>query len=272
MFKAFTNGCVKLVQRFLPDAFVFCIILTIVVFIVAMPVTGMNPIEMAAAWGNGVWNLLAFSMQMALVLVLGSALASAPPIKKLIVRLAHIPKKPVTAIGFVFVISGICCFINWGFGLIIGALLAKEIAKNLPKVDYRLIIAAAYSGFVVWHAGISGSIPLGMTALDETGAVANTGGFLTETVPTSQTIFAPWNLLLILIVIVVLAIVLMKMHPNEKDTVSIDPKLLVDEEEKVKKPETPAEKIENSMILSYIISISSSFVFTILIENSVADL
>ena len=54
MFKKFTNGCVKLVQRFLPDAFVFCIILTIVVFIAAMPVAGMNPIEVANAWGSGV--------------------------------------------------------------------------------------------------------------------------------------------------------------------------------------------------------------------------
>lgn len=78
MFKKFTNGCVKLVQRFLPDCIVFCIILTIVVFIAAMPVAGMNPIEVANAWGSGVWGLLAFSMQMALVLVLGSALANAP--------------------------------------------------------------------------------------------------------------------------------------------------------------------------------------------------
>ena len=92
MFKKFTNGCVKLVQRFLPDAFVFCIILTIVVFIAAMPVAGMNPIEVANAWGSGVWGLLAFSMQMALVLVLGSALANAPAIKKLIVKLAGVPK------------------------------------------------------------------------------------------------------------------------------------------------------------------------------------
>ncbi|MCC8151322.1 MAG: TIGR00366 family protein, partial [Lachnospiraceae bacterium] len=49
--KKLTKGCVKLVERFLPDAFVFCIILTIVVFIAVMPVTGMNPIQVAAAWG-----------------------------------------------------------------------------------------------------------------------------------------------------------------------------------------------------------------------------
>lgn len=257
MFKKFTNGCVKLVQRFLPDAFVFCIILTIVVFIAAMPVAGMNPIEVANAWGSGVWGLLAFSMQMALVLVLGSALANAPAIKRIIVKLAGVPKKPAGAVAFVTIISAICCFINWGFGLIIGALLAKEVAKKIKGLDYRLIIAAAYSGFVIWHSGISGSIPLGMTALDVDGTVANTGGAVTEVVPTSQTIFSAWNLIMIVAVVVVVAIVNAKMHPDAKDVVSIDPKLLEDAPEavetKAKKDRTPAEKLENSMILSYIV-------------------
>lgn len=257
MFKKFTNGCVKLVQRFLPDAFVFCIILTIVVFIAAMPVAGMNPIEVANAWGSGVWGLLAFSMQMALVLVLGSALASAPAIKRIIVKLAGVPKKPAGAVAFVTIISAICCFINWGFGLIIGALLAKEVAKKIKGLDYRLIIAAAYSGFVIWHSGISGSIPLGMTALDVDGTVANTGGAVTEIVPTSQTIFSAWNLIMVVAVVVVVAIVNAKMHPDAKDVVSIDPKLLEDAPEavetKAKKDRTPAEKLENSMILSYIV-------------------
>lgn len=257
MFKKFTNGCVKLVQRFLPDAFVFCIILTIVVFIAAMPVAGMNPIEVANAWGSGVWGLLAFSMQMALVLVLGSALANAPAIKKLIVKLAGVPKKPVGAVAFVTVISAICCFINWGFGLIIGALLAKEVAKKIKGLDYRLIIAAAYSGFVIWHAGISGSIPLGMTALNADGVVDNTAGAVTEIVPTSQTIFSAWNLIMVLAVVVVVAFVNAKMHPDPKDVVSIDPKLLEDDritqKLKARKDQTPAEKLENSMVLSYIV-------------------
>ena len=257
MFKKFTNGCVKLVQRFLPDAFVFCIILTIVVFTAAMPVAGMNPIEVANAWGSGVWGLLAFSMQMALVLVLGSALANAPAIKKLIVKLAGVPKKPVGAVAFVTVISAICCFINWGFGLIIGALLAKEVAKKIKGLDYRLIIAAAYSGFVIWHAGISGSIPLGMTALNADGVVDNTAGAVTEIVPTSQTIFSAWNLIMVLAVVVVVAFVNAKMHPDPKDVVSIDPKLLEDApdntEVKARKDQTPAEKLENSMVLSYIV-------------------
>ncbi len=143
------------------------------------------------------------------------------------------------------------------FGLIIGALLAKEVAKKIKGLDYRLIIAAAYSGFVIWHSGMSGSIPLGMTALDVDGTVANTGGAVTEVVPTSQTIFSAWNLIMVVAVVVVVAIVNAKMHPDAKDVVSIDPKLLEDAPEavetKAKKDRTPAEKLENSMILSYIV-------------------
>ena len=85
MFKKFTNGCVRVVNRWLPDAFLFAIILTLVVFVGAMCATGMGPIDIIAKWGDqkgGFWNLLAFSMQMALVLVFGSAMASAKPCKK----------------------------------------------------------------------------------------------------------------------------------------------------------------------------------------------
>ncbi|MBR6555700.1 MAG: TIGR00366 family protein, partial [Clostridia bacterium] len=79
MFKKFTNACVNVVNRWLPDPFLFAIILTIVVYVAAMFATGMGPVEILAAWGgsSGFWSLLSIAMQMALVLVLGSAMASA---------------------------------------------------------------------------------------------------------------------------------------------------------------------------------------------------
>ena len=94
MLKKISNGCVHIVQRYLPDPFIFCILLTIVVFIAAIPAAGATPLQVVGFWGTSIWSLLAFSMQMALVLVLGSALANAPAIKKLIVKLAGVPKKP----------------------------------------------------------------------------------------------------------------------------------------------------------------------------------
>ena len=100
MFKKFTNGCVTVVNRWLPDPFLFAIILTIVTFVGSMIGTQQGPFELVEAWGNskGFWGLLSFSMQMALVLVLGSAMASAPACKKALGSIASCAKDKKSAI------------------------------------------------------------------------------------------------------------------------------------------------------------------------------
>ena len=260
MFKKLTDGCVHLVNRYLPDPFIFCIILTIVVFIGALPATHAGVIAVINAWGVGVWNLLAFSMQMVLVLVLGSAFANAPAIKKLIARIASIAKTPIQAIIVVTFFSLLACWLNWGFGLVVGAILAKELARQVKGVDYRLLIASAYSGFVVWHAGISGSIPLALATPDAPGAPGTlataTGGAVTHIISTSQTIFAPWNLICCLIILVCLPFINAKMHPAPGEAITVDPKLLAEAQIEYAAPVTPAEKMENSVICSAIIAIA----------------
>ena len=248
--------CVKLVQRWLPEPFIFAIVLTLVAGCLAMPICHQTPIEVVENWGGGVWNLLAFAMQMALVLVCGSTLAAAPAVKSLISKLAGIPKTPAAAIALVTAVSALACWLNWGFGLIVGVIFAKEIAKKLQGVDYRLLIASAYSGFVVWHAGLSGSIPLTMATPGEALTKA-TNGVLTEPVPVSQTILDPHNLIIVALVIVAIVITNSLMHPK-KDVVIVDPALL-EEPAPAAAPaaenRTPAQKMEQSKVLSWIVAL-----------------
>jgi short-chain fatty acids transporter len=249
--------CVRLVQRWLPEPFIFAILLTFVAAVGVMPVCHQTPIEVVEHWGGGVWNLLAFAMQMALVLVCGSALAAAPAIKRGIDALARIPKTPAAAIALVTVVSALACWLNWGFGLIIGVVFAKAIARQLAGVDYRLLIASAYSGFVVWHAGVSGSIPLTMATEGEIGKV--TGGAMNLTVPVSQTIFDVHNLVMVLLVIVAITVANTLMHPK-KGAVTVDPVLLEEDTKDIKdtkdlKNPTPAQRLENSPILSWMIAL-----------------
>lgn len=251
--------CVKLVQRWLPEPFIFAIILTLVAACLAMPICHQTPIEVVENWGGGVWNLLAFAMQMALVLVCGSTLAAAPAIKRVISTLAGIPKTPAAAIALVTGISAIACWLNWGFGLIVGVIFAKEIAKRLSGVDYRLLIASAYSGFVVWHAGLSGSIPLTMATPGEALSKA-TNGILTEPVPVSQTILDYHNLIIVVLVIVAIVITNSLMHPKN-DIICVDPALLEeDSNQQINKSTdqqslTPAQRMENSRVLSWIVAL-----------------
>ena len=254
MLKKISNGCVHIVQRYLPDPFIFCILLTIVVFIAAIPAAGATPLQVVGFWGTSIWSLLAFSMQMALVLVLGTAMATAPPVKRLLDKIAGVAKTPFSAIVLVTVVGTVASWLNWGFGLVVGALLAKSIAKKVKGVDYRLLIASAYSGFVVWHAGLSGSIPLTITEVTEA-VTAATGGALTESIGMDRTVLSPWNLIACLIILILMPLLNAKMHPAADEVVTVDPKLLVEEEVTVRKASTPAEKLEDCKPLSWLVVI-----------------
>ena len=222
-----------------------------------MIATGLSPIAMVGAWGadSGFWSLLSFSMQMALVLVLGSAMASAKPVKKLLGKLAGLAHNNFQAIMITAMVSTVCSWLNWGFGLIVGALLAKEVAKRVPTIDYPLLIASAYSGFVIWHAGLSGSIPLALN-----------GGYkvsdVVYTATTVDTIFHPMNIVMCLVVLIGLPLVNYAMHPAQDKAITVNPALLVDEEDKTYEVKTPADKMEHSKIL-WVITLAFGFIYIV---------
>jgi hypothetical protein len=135
--------------------------------------------------------------QMCLILLLGHILANTGPVRKLLTWLARVPGNATFAYVFVFVVAALASLITWGLGLVVGALLAREIAVQSRergiKVHFPLLVAAGYSGFVVWHMGYSGSGPL-TAATPDSFLSESLGG---QTIPVSETIFAGWNLLAI---------------------------------------------------------------------------
>ena len=101
----------------------------------------------------------------------------------------------------------------------------KRNCKKVKGVDYRLLIAAAYSGFVVWHTGLSGSIPLTLSSGGEALA-KSTAGILSQSIPSSMTIFSSFNLIMIGIIVLVLPFLLASIHPTKENTLEIDKKIL----------------------------------------------
>lgn len=246
---------VTLLQRYLPDPFIFAIVLTFAVFLLVMPSTGQGPMQVVNAWAGGFWNLLSFSMQMAMVVVTGHAMASAPAFKRKLAMLAGVAKTPGQAIILVTVISAMACWVNWGFGLVVGAIFAKEIAARVKGVDYRLLIASAYSGFLFWHGGLSGSIPLSIAGGANIEKVTN--GAVTGPIPTSETIFSTMNLTILAVMFITIPLLNRLMHPAPQDTVTIDAELL--KEQVVDTPNkadmSPAERLENSRVLSLLLGV-----------------
>ncbi|MFB9865998.1 short-chain fatty acid transporter [Vreelandella sulfidaeris] len=248
MLKMISKPAVKLVERYLPDPYIFVLLLTLIASVAAIAIERQTPLAVLRFWGDGFWGLLTFSMQMLLVLVTGFMLASSPPVKRILQKIAGTAKTPGGAIILVTLVSLAASWINWGFGLVVGALFAKELAR-LIRVDYRLLVASAYSGFVVWHGGLAGSIPL---------TIATEGHFTADqigVISTGSTIFAFFNLAIVVCLFISIPLVNRLMLPDEQDSVYVDQNMLNDEPEPVGRANRPAERLENSLTLSLLVGV-----------------
>jgi short-chain fatty acids transporter len=148
-------------ERFIPDAFVFALVATVVVVVAGATIAPLGTV--IDAWGTGVWDLLAFTLQMALIIVGGHALASAPQVRRVIQAMAAWPRGPRQAVALVTAFALVTAWFNWGFSLIFSAVLAREVARRVDDVDYRALGAATFLGLgSIWAQGLSGSASLQM--------------------------------------------------------------------------------------------------------------
>lgn len=197
-------------QRTAPDPFVIAILLTLLTAVLALlfgnklEAHGLGRVvELLDAWraDSGLWHFLGFGMQMCLILVTGHALASSRPVRAVIDALAGLPRTTAQAAALVALVACLAALINWGLGLIVGALLAREVGQVLQRrgvaAHYPLICAAGYMGLLVWHGGLSGSAPLSMTTAAGAARVLPADALqqLGESgVPLRETLFSGLNL------------------------------------------------------------------------------
>lgn len=198
-----TDWIDSLVRRYLPDPFVIALFLTFFLFLMGILFTPSSPVEMAVHWGHGFWSLLDFTMQMVLILVTGYVLAISPPVARLLRGLARAIPGSNWCVIVITLVSCLAAWVNWGLGLVVGALFATEVAKVFPEVSYRRLVASAYTGFLLWHGGLSGSVPLAVNTPDN----IFVRQFLSDPISTDQTLFSTFNLIALLGLAVLLPVI-----------------------------------------------------------------
>lgn len=172
---SFTDRFAKTYKKLLPAPFTIALLLTALTFILALILTkpedvglGAYALELTVNWEEGLWNPggggLYFAFQMMLMLVLGHILALSKPASHLIDRLTTPCTTSANTAAIVTAATIAVSLFNWGLGLIFGAILARKVGEKFNReqkpLNYPLIGAAAYSGLMVWHGGISGSAPI----------------------------------------------------------------------------------------------------------------
>lgn len=204
------------VEKVFPDSFVFCTFLVFVVYLMGIFIAHKSWFEMIVYFGKGFWSFLAFSMQMVVLMVVGGMVAISPTGHRVMKSLARIPKNSLSAVVFVTIITSFLTWLQWGLGLIAGGLLCREIAKNLEKLDFKLMVAGAYAGWSIGLFGLSNTESL----------IVNTPGhFLEKTIgliPFSQTALSPMVLTGVALGTLGVALLFYLVHPDSQETPVID--------------------------------------------------
>lgn len=206
---------VRFFEYAIPDPYIFAVGLTLITAILAFVFAPHHALaDVLTAWYKGIFEPgnLGFALQMILILVTGYALANSAPVARALQWIAAQPRTPKGAVSLTFVVSAIACWLNWGFGLVVAALLAREIARRM-RIDFGWLVAAAYSGFLIWASGISSSIALAQASPgNKLNIVQQITG---HTLPIGTTIFTAFNLIPCAVLLVVLPFVFRALEPAD---------------------------------------------------------
>src|SRR5688572_18909329 len=188
-------------ERWFPDAFALALTAVAIVFVATLA-TGATPAQSAQWFGSGFWDLVAFTMQMSMIILTGYAVATSAPVYAVIRRMASVPSTGRGAVAYVGLFSMLASLVSWSFSLIFSALLAREVSHRVRGADYRAVGAAAYLGVgSVWALGLSSSAALIMA---NPASLPDAIEQISGVIPLSQTL-GLWQSLLIAATLIVVS-------------------------------------------------------------------
>ena len=207
-------------ERWIPDAWVICMMLTAVAMVIAMVGPGVGPEEAVLAWGQGVWKLLTLGMQFTLSMVAAYACVASRPAWRFFDWLAGLPnpERPLQAVVLAGVFSMFTGYLNWAFCLVSCALFTPFLIRRNPRADVRVLIASAYLGLgTIWHGGFSGSAPLILATPNNPLVTPSTPGgtaVVDRLYPINETLFNSFNLGYLCVIFVVALATVVILHPR----------------------------------------------------------
>ncbi len=217
----------EITERWVPDAWVICMMLTAVALVLAVLGAGTAPEAAVLAWGEGVWKLLALGMQFTISMVAAYACVASRPAYRFFYWLAGLPDpaKPVQAVILAGMFSMITGYINWALCLVACALFTPFVIKRNPHSDVRLVIASAYLGLgTIWHGGLSASAPLILATPNNPLLTAPAGAspVVNRLYPITDSLFSTYNIVYCAVIFAIALVTVAVLHPK-RDVRTLSP-------------------------------------------------
>ncbi len=248
--------------KYMPNSFVFAILLTLITGIGAFIWLDATPLKIIESWYDGFFDLLTFGMQIVLIIITGFSIALSPTINKCIDKLTVFINSPKQVYFLVVMIGMLLSLISFGW-IVITCVFARELALRVKGINYPFLIACVYLSFGNWVSGLSSSIPLLLNT--EKNYLIETG-ILTDVISTSYTLGSTLNITMMVLFIVVAPLVMVLLVPKKKNIKELSDLLVTKDKTKelsikeeaigLKLPfKSISDKLNNSTILQMVIVI-----------------
>lgn len=269
--KTFMEQYIYTFEKWMPESLFICFILTLLVatlaiFLTDTPVYSLDPKKMSvvSAWTKGFWSLLAFTMQMTVLLATGNAVASSPPAKKVLSAIASLPSSRVQYIILGIGVAGFFGFIHWGLGMMTAIVFGKELLVQAKKkgvlIHAPTFVATIFFGFLPSSGGISGAAVLyAATPGYLKGLVPQSYKAITpQSIPLFESVLNPQFIGLLLVCMSIAVIIALVLHPKDTSKIiEIDQDIyneVLSAQNKITIPRnTPAQKANGAMWIMYLI-------------------
>ncbi|EDP70010.1 short-chain fatty acids transporter [Flavobacteriales bacterium ALC-1] len=199
--------------KYMPSAYVFALILTLLTAIFAIIFTDSKPIKILEGWYNGFWDLLSFGMQIVLIIITAYCIAQSSPVKKGIDKLAKRIKTPTQVYFIIIALGALLSLVSFGM-VVITAILGRELALRIKGIHYPFLVACVYFSFGGWVCGLSSSIAL---LLNTENNFLIESGVLNDTISTSYSLGSTLNILMIILFVVISPIIIWALIPKSFD-------------------------------------------------------
>lgn len=202
----FTDGFTK----YMPSAYVFALLLTLLTGVLALISTDSKPIKILEGWYNGFWDLLSFGMQIVLIIITAYCIAQSSPIKRGIDHIAKLIKTPTQVYIIIIALGALLSLVSFGM-VVITAILGRELALRIKGIHYPFLVACVYFSFNGWVCGLSSSIAL---LLNTENNFLIEKGILNNIISTSYSLGSNLNLAMIILFVVISPIIIWALIPK----------------------------------------------------------
>ncbi|MCT4630985.1 TIGR00366 family protein [Winogradskyella sp.] len=196
--------------KYMPSAYVFALLLTLLTGILGLTLTDSKPINILEGWYNGFWNLLSFGMQIVLIIITAYCIAQSSPVKKGIDYIAKLIKTPTQVYLIIISLGALLSLVSFGM-VVITAILARELALRIRGIHYPFLVACVYFSFNGWVCGLSSSIAL---LLNTKNNFLIQNDILSNTISTSYSLGANLNLAMIVLFVIISPLIIWALIPK----------------------------------------------------------